>query len=96
MNTELNTFLPLHTNNEYQFDVAFFSHPHLQEQSCSPDSGTYLLMIEREPDDNIFLTIDGMKFRFTPTQANVLGLKLLELAVPCNLEPQTSEGRSEC
>lgn len=91
MKPELNTFLPLHTHtNEYQFDVAFFSHPHLQEQSCSPASGTYLVMIEREPDNNIFLTIAGMKFRFTPTQADVLGSKLLELTCSNNSEPPTS------
>lgn len=96
MKPELNIFLPLHTNNEHQFDVAFFSYPHLQEQSCSPDSGTYLVMIQREPDDNVFLTMNGMKFRFTPTQANVLGSKLLELAIPCDLESPISEGRSEC
>lgn len=90
MKPELNKFLPLHTKGEYQFDLAFFSHAHLADQSCSPDSGTYLVMIDREADNKIFLTIDSMKFRFTPTQAHVLGSKLLELTNPSDPESPTS------
>ncbi|QWA30518.1 hypothetical protein [Pseudomonas sp. RC3H12] len=89
MNRPINTFLKT-KSQKLDYEMAFFSNPDVPEETCSADSYNYLVMIGVDPANMIMLTVGGIDFTFTPTQAKALGSKLLELASTSGAKAPTS------